>query len=148
MLLHTNNHFAKKRGIGKKLMLTVRNVMLQEHVEMVAGDVNGAAWRRQSGSDPRPISIIVETFVNTSLLVPPGSTPLWGPGGVPGEWSDVCGFLKPRGSEREACPHTRCLYYRFRHAGHQAHRSKLPSRSLGPPLSCECSGGWPCVTQR
>ena len=75
--------------------------MLQEHVVIVAGDFNGATWRRQSGSDPRPISIIEEAFANTDLLVPPGPTPLWGPGGVPGEWSDVCGFLKPPGSEGE-----------------------------------------------
>ena len=34
MSLHTN-HFAKKRGMGKKLLLTVRAVMLQEHVDMV-----------------------------------------------------------------------------------------------------------------
>ena len=27
--------------------------------------------------------------------MPPGATPLWGPGAVPGEWADVCGFLKP-----------------------------------------------------
>ena len=90
MSLHTN-HFVKKRGMGKKLLLTVRAVMLQEHVDMVAGDFNGAAWRRQSGSDPRPISIVEEAFVNTDLAVPPGPTPLWRPGG---EWSDVCGFLK------------------------------------------------------
>ena len=42
MSLHTN-HFVKKRGMGKKLILTVRTVMLQEHVDMVAGDFNGAA---------------------------------------------------------------------------------------------------------
>ena len=28
-------------------------------------------------------------------------TPLWGPGGVPGEWTDVCGFIKPPGFETE-----------------------------------------------
>ena len=101
MSQYINNRFAKKRGIGQKLLLTVRTVMLQEHVDMVAGDFNGAAWRRQSGSDPRPISTIEEEFANKSLPVPPGPTPLWRPGGVPGEWSDVCGFLKPPGSERE-----------------------------------------------
>ena len=44
MSLHTN-HFVKKRGMGKKLLLTVRAVMLQQHVDMVAGDFNlhGAA---------------------------------------------------------------------------------------------------------
>ena len=84
----------------KDFLLTVRTVILQEHAEMVAGDVKGAAWR-QSSSEPRPITIIEETFVNTSLRVPPGPTPLWGPEGVPGEWSDVRGSLKPPGSERE-----------------------------------------------
>ena len=42
MSLHTN-HFVKKRGMGKKLLLTVCAVMLQEHVDMVAGDFNCAA---------------------------------------------------------------------------------------------------------
>ena len=82
MSLHINNTYAKQ-------------------VDLVACDVNGAAWRRQSGSDPRPISIIEEAFVNTNLPRPPGPSPLWGPGGVPGEWSDVCGFLKPPVSENE-----------------------------------------------
>ena len=44
MSLHIN-HYAKKRGKEKKLILAVRTVMLQEHVDMVAGDFNlhGAA---------------------------------------------------------------------------------------------------------
>ena len=37
----------------------------------------------------------------SGFLKPPGPTPLWEPGGVPGEWSDVFGFLKPPGSENE-----------------------------------------------
>ena len=90
MSLHINNHYAKIRGIGKKLLQTVRTVILQEHVDMVAGDFNGAAWRRPSGSDRRLTSIIEEAFANTDLPLPPGSTPLWGPGSVPGEWADVC----------------------------------------------------------
>ena len=85
MSLHINNHFDMKRSIGKKLLFTVRTVMLQEHVDMVVGDFNCDAWRLQSGSDPRPISIIEEVFANTSLPVPPGATPLWRPGGLPGE---------------------------------------------------------------
>ena len=47
MSLHINNHSAKKRGIGNNLLLTVRTAMLQEKVDMVAGDFNGTAWRRQ-----------------------------------------------------------------------------------------------------
>ena len=31
---------------------------------------------------------------------PPGPTPLWGPGSIPNNWADVCGFLKPPGSQR------------------------------------------------
>ena len=64
MSLHINNHFAKKRDIGKNLLVTVRTVMLQEQVDMVAGDCNG------------PISIIEEAFANTCLPIPPCSTPL------------------------------------------------------------------------
>ena len=45
MSLHINNQFAKKRGIGEKLLLTIRAVMLEEHADLVAGDFNGAAWR-------------------------------------------------------------------------------------------------------
>ena len=68
-------HTGPKRGIAKILLLAVRTVMLQEQVDMVAGDFNGAAWRPQSGSDPRPVSIVEEAFVNTNLLVPLGRPP-------------------------------------------------------------------------
>ena len=87
--------------IGKNLLLAVRTVMRQEQVDMVAGDSNGAAWRRQSGSEQRRNSTIQEAFANTNLPIPPGPTPLFGPGGVPVEWADVCGFIKPPGSETE-----------------------------------------------
>ena len=60
MWLHINNQFAKKRGIGKKLLLTVRTVMLEQHVDLVAGDFNGAAWRRPCGTDRLLTSIIQE----------------------------------------------------------------------------------------
>ena len=91
MSLHIHNRYAKKRGIGKNVLLTVRTVMPQEQVNMVAGDFNGAAWRRQSGSDPRPISIIEEAITKTCLPILPGTTPLLGPGGVAGEWSECVG---------------------------------------------------------
>ena len=51
MSLHINNQLAKKRGIGKKLLLTIRAAMPVEHVDLVALDVNGAAWRRPCGND-------------------------------------------------------------------------------------------------
>ena len=37
MSLHLNNPFVKKRGVGKKLLLPVRTVMLEEHVDFLAG---------------------------------------------------------------------------------------------------------------
>ena len=101
MSLHINSTYAKKRGIAKNLLLAIRTVLHQQQVDLVAGDFNGAAWRRQSGSGSRSISSIEEVFVNTNLPLPPGPTTLWGPGGVPGECSDVCGFFKPPGSRKE-----------------------------------------------
>ena len=77
MSLHINNQYAKKRGIAKKMLLTVRTVMHQEQVDMVAGDFNGAAWRRRSGNEQRHDSTIEEAFANTNLPIPHGPTALW-----------------------------------------------------------------------
>ena len=93
---------------------------------------DGAKWCRQWSSESRLISSIEEAFVNPNLPMPPGPSPLWGPGGVPGEWSFVCGFLKPLRSENE-------WQVRMRGAFtvpvgmliFKGNRSKLPSRSLG-----------------
>ena len=41
--LYINNNYAKKRGIGKKLLLAVRTIMQDEYVNLVANDFNGAA---------------------------------------------------------------------------------------------------------
>ena len=80
MSVHINNQFAKKRGIGKKLLLTIRAIMLEEHVDLVAGDFNDAAWCRLCGNDRKFSSIIGDT----DLSMPLGPTPVWGPGAVPG----------------------------------------------------------------
>ena len=61
-----------KRGIGKKFILTVRAVMLDEHVDLVAGDFNGAAWRCSNRNN---ISTIEETFADCALPTPLGPTP-------------------------------------------------------------------------
>ena len=76
MSLHINNNHARKRGIGKKLLLTIRAMMLDEQVDLVAGDFNGAAWRRTTTANN--ISIIEEAFADCDLPMPPGPTPLWG----------------------------------------------------------------------
>ena len=62
MSLHINNKYARKRGIGKKLLLTIRAVMLEEHVDLVAGDFNGAAWRRATSANST--SVIEEAFAD------------------------------------------------------------------------------------
>ena len=68
---------------------------------MGAGDFNGAALRKRSGDDQQRNSTTHEAFANTSLPIPHGPTPLWRPGGVPGEWADVCGFIKPPNADGE-----------------------------------------------
>ena len=69
MSLHISNNYAKKRGIGKKLILTIRAVMLDEKVDLVAGDFSGAAWRRDNSNNN---SIIEEAFEDCDLPMPPG----------------------------------------------------------------------------
>ena len=67
--LHIINIYDKKRGIGKKLILTIRAVMLDEKVDLVAGDFNGAAWRRDIRNNT---STIEENFADSALPMPPG----------------------------------------------------------------------------
>ena len=69
-----SNAQAKKLGVGKKLILTTRAVMLDEKVDLVAGDFNGAAWRCDNSNN---ISIIEEAFADCALPVLDGPTPLW-----------------------------------------------------------------------
>ena len=95
--LQISNNYAKKRGIRKKLILTIRAVMLDDEVDLVAGNFNGAAWRRV---DSNNTSIIEEALADCALPRPPGPTLLWRPGAIPGKWADVCGFDTPPDSDR------------------------------------------------
>ena len=52
--------------------LTHQDVIHQKQVDMLAGDFNGAAWRRRSGDDQRRDSTIEEAFANTNLPNPHG----------------------------------------------------------------------------
>ena len=92
---HNSNIYASKKGIAKKLIFTIRAIMISQQVDVVAGDFNGTAWRCRSRNN---ISTIDEAFTDCAL--PPGPTPLWGPGSIPNNWAKVCGFLKPQGSDR------------------------------------------------
>ena len=87
--LHINNVFAKKRGIAKKIIQTVRALMISQNIDLVAGDFNGAAWRCRSRDN---LSTIDEVFSDCALPTPPGPTPLWGPVSIPNNWADVCGL--------------------------------------------------------
>ena len=83
--LHISDTYAKKRGKGKKLILTIRAVMLDEKVDLVGSDFNGAAWRCDNRNNT---NIIEKAFADCALP------------SIPGKWADVCGFLKPSESDR------------------------------------------------
>ena len=95
--LRISNIYAEKRGIAKKLILTISAIMIGQQIDVVAGDFNGTAWRCSNRDN---ISTIDEAFADCALPTPPGPTPLWGPGSISNNWADVCGFLKPPGSDR------------------------------------------------
>ena len=83
--------------------------MISQNIDSIAGDFNGAALRCRSRDNN---STIDEVFSDCALPTPPGTPPLWGPGSIPNNWADVCGFLKPPGSQRflEGEP-TWCLFH-------------------------------------
>ena len=143
------SHMPRKRGIAENLLLGVPNVMYQHQVDLVADDFKWCQMVPPVGSESRLISSIEEAFVNPNLPMPPGPTPLWGPGGVPGEWSFVCGFLKPLGSENEWQVRVRGAFtIPFGMLIFKGNRSKLPSRSLGSLSPRQCSAGLSYITRR
>ena len=87
----------RKKVIAKKIVQTMRAIMISQDIDLVAGDFNGTAWRCRSRDN---LSTIDEVFSDCTLPTPAGPTPLWGPGSIPNNWADVCGFLKQAGSQR------------------------------------------------
>ena len=71
--LNISNINAKKKGIAKKLILTLRAIMISQEVDLVAGDFNGTASRCRSRDN---LSTIDEAFTDCALPTPPGHTPL------------------------------------------------------------------------
>ena len=61
-MMSLHNSDAKKRGIAKNVLVAVRTVMHQEQSDMVAGDFDGAAWRRKLVKDQRRDSTFEEAF--------------------------------------------------------------------------------------
>ena len=90
---------------GGRFSLTIRAVVLEEHVDLVAGDFNGAAWRESSGNNPQPISTLEEAFADTLSDA--------------GDWTDVCGLSTTQ---------IRTVYGRFVHMV----LLELPSKSSVP----------------
>ena len=90
--VHIKSVYAKKRGIAKKITEAVRPLTISQDIDLVAGDFNGAVWRCRSRDH---LSSIDEASADCTLPTPPGPTPLWGPGSIPNNWADVCGFFKP-----------------------------------------------------
>ena len=62
--LHISNIYAKKKGIAKKLILTLRAIMSSQEVDLVAGDFNGTARRCRSRNN---LSTIDEAFTVSCL---------------------------------------------------------------------------------
>ena len=89
--------YAKKKGVAKKIIQTIRAIMISQDIDLVAGDFNGTAWRCRSKDN---LSTIDEVFSDSALPTLPGPTPLGGPVSIPNNWADVCGFRKPPGSQR------------------------------------------------
>ena len=86
MSLHINNNFAKKRDIGKKLLLTIRAIMQDEHVDLVACDFNGAGWRQSSGNSPQPTGTLRGGICRHGL------SKAARPHTIVGPWSYSCGM--------------------------------------------------------
>ena len=72
--------------------------------------------------------------------MPPGPTPLWGPGAVPGKWADVCGFLKPpRCRSKMESTSAWCILHPPRSSWYPLDWPELPSRGLAAPWLCRMS---------
>ena len=74
--LHISNIHAKKKGIAKEIIQTIRALMSSQNIDSVAGDFNGTAWRCRSRDN---ISTIDEVVSDCALPTPPCPTPFWNP---------------------------------------------------------------------
>ena len=63
--LHISNIYAKKKGIGTKIIQTLRAIMISQDVDLVAGDFNGTAWRCRSRDN---LSTIDGVFADCAYL--------------------------------------------------------------------------------
>ena len=61
------------------MRLAVLTLTCEREVDMVAGDFNGASWRRKPGPQQQLDSTLEEKIENAKLPVPPRPSQLWGP---------------------------------------------------------------------
>ena len=114
----------KERRISKKVILTIRSMMIGQQIDVVAGDFNGTACRCSNRDN---ISTIDRAFANCALPTPPGPTALWGPGTIPNYLADVCGFLKPPDSDRYWKVRMHGALHSTKNSRPASNRSKLAS---------------------
>ena len=80
-------HLRQEEAIAKKLILTLRAIMISQEVDLVASDFNGTSGRCRSRNN---LSTIEEAFTDSPFPTTPGPPPpLWGPGSIPDIWADV-----------------------------------------------------------
>ena len=129
--------------------------MLEEHVDLVAGDVNGAAWRQSNGNNRQLTSIIEESFADTLFPIPPAPHRCGAQGQCQVNGQTFVGFVKlPDSRDKwkvrkhgaftilretlglrpkdQSCHHEVWLHLDL--VGNQyAHESRGKTRAAGPP---------------
>ena len=95
--LHISNMYAQKRGIGKKLILTIRAVML-DRKSGFGGPVISMGLRGDATTATISVSL-KRPLLAAPCRCLPAPHRCGDPGSIPGKWADVCGFLKLRESD-------------------------------------------------
>ena len=94
--LHISNIYAKK-DIAKKLILIIRAIMIGQQIDLVASDFNGTAWRCRNKDH---IKYYRRSLCRLHCQRRRALHHCGDPVQFPNKWADVCGFLKPPGSDR------------------------------------------------
>ena len=119
--VHKKN-LRQKWGIAKKLILSIRVIMIGHSIDFVADDSNGTAWRCRIRNN---ISTIDEAFTDCALTLLLDPIPLWDPWSFQNNWTVVCGSLKSSDSDR---------YWKVaRNFRSASNRPKLSSWGMTPP---------------
>ena len=74
---HRHNECAKRRSVALHLLVAVRTAMVDESVDLVAGDFNGTSWRRKRDS------VNEQAFIDTMFTLPSGPHTVVGRGETP-----------------------------------------------------------------